>query len=80
MKSSKGQVERDETAVSEEMRKGEEGVGWRSAKDRVGPQHTHLEKSSRCGRGLQEMRAGPTSIHPRGRPKRGLHFNDSLKD
>lgn len=37
MKSSKGQVERDETAVSEGMSKGEVGVRSRSAKDRVGP-------------------------------------------
>lgn len=51
MTSSKGQVERDETAGSEGMRKGEEGVGRRSAKDGVGPQHAHLEKPSGCGPG-----------------------------
>lgn len=51
MTSSKGQVEKDETAGSEGMRKGEEAVGRRSAKDGVGPQHAHLETSSGCGPG-----------------------------
>lgn len=51
MTSSKGQVERDETAGREGMRKGEEGLGRRSAKDGVGTQHTHLEKPSGCGPG-----------------------------
>lgn len=59
MRSSEGQVERDETAVSEGNGKGQKGWGLRSARDRVGSQHTPYGKSSRWGPGSRRWWQAP---------------------